>query len=297
MTSAFDAIVAKLAGWWTAGLLLLPNLAAALLVVALAWLVARLASASVRRLLRQVTPYNEINGLLARLVWILTVGTGVFVALGMLGLDKTVTSLVAGAGVLTLVAGLAFQDLASNFIAGILLQLRHPFRTGHLIRTNEVYGTVEHINLRATLVRTLQGQLAVIPNREVFQKPLLNFSHFGSRRVDLSVGVTYGTDLPHAQAVARDALAALPARDPSRPPEVFYEGFGESSIDMTVRVWIPFERESEFLEARSDAVMRLKQAFDNADITIPFPIRTLDFSEVGGRRLGEEMREDARPPR
>src|SRR5690606_20525052 len=81
--------------------------------------------------------FAEINELLARLVWVLTVGTGLFVALGMLGLDKTVTSLVAGAGILTLVAGLAFQDLASNFIAGILLQLRHPFRTGHLIRTNE----------------------------------------------------------------------------------------------------------------------------------------------------------------
>lgn len=87
----------------------MPNALAALIVVALAWLAARLAATATRQVLRQVTPYDEIKGLLARVARAATFGAGVFVALGMLELDKTVTSLIAGAGILTLVAGLAFQ--------------------------------------------------------------------------------------------------------------------------------------------------------------------------------------------
>jgi small conductance mechanosensitive channel len=219
---------------------------------------------------------------------------GTFIALGVLQLDKTVTSLIAGAGVLTLVAGLAFQDLASNFIAGLLLQLRQPFRTGALIKTNDYFGIVEHINLRATVMRTHTGQRVYIPNKDVFNHPIENFSALGRRRVDIKVGVSYGDDLARAGDIAVAAVEGVPGREPDQPVELFYEGFGDSSINFVVRFWIPFSREPEYLEARSQAVMRIKQAFDAQDVTIPFPIRTLDFSRVGGRLLSEDLR-DARP--
>ena len=219
--------------------------------------------------------------------------TGLFVALGILELDKTVTSLIAGAGILTLVAGLAFQDLAANFIAGILLQLRHPFRRGQLVKTNDFYGTVEHINLRATVIRTLTGQLVFVPNKDVFQSPLQNFSSEGRRRVDVPVGIWYGDDLARAERIAIAAVEEVPGRDPSRPVELFYEGFGDSSIDFMVRFWIPFDnREPDYLAARSEAVKRIKSAFDAQGVTIPFPIRTLDFSKIGGRMLHQELAPD-----
>ena len=290
--TAQDLLV-KLRSWVDGAVLMLPNLAAAVLTLVGFWLVARILSGLTARVLRRATPYEEINRLLTNLVWTTVMATGLFVSLGILQLDKTVTSLVTGAGILTLIAGLAFQDLATNFIAGILLQLRHPFRTGHLVKTSDFYGTVEHINLRATVLRTLTGQLVFVPNKDVFQSPLQNFSASGHRRVDVSVGVSYGDDLEKAQRVAMQAVEDVPGRDRDRPVELFYEGFGDSSIDFTLRFWIPFEnREPDYLAARSEAVKRIKRAFDAEGVTIPFPIRTLDFSTVGGRRLSEEWRPD-----
>lgn len=286
---AFNDLVAKLDGWLDAAVLMLPNLGAALLILLASWIAARVLSKLTARLLRKTTPYLEINRLLSRLVWLGVMAAGMFVALGILQLDKTVTSLVAGAGILTLVAGLAFQDLASNFIAGLLLQLRQPFRSGALVKTNDYYGIVEHINLRATVLRTLTGQRVYIPNKDVFNQPIENFSAYGRRRVDVPVGVSYGDDLERAGRIAVGAIEQVPGREADRPVELFYEGFGDSSINFVVRFWIPFEKEPDYLEARSEAVKRIKRAFDEEGVTIPFPIRTLDFSPVGGRLLSEEL--------
>jgi small conductance mechanosensitive channel len=289
----FDSVnelIRKLDGWLDAAILMLPNLAAAVLIILAAWIGARIAANLTARVLARTTHYVEINRFLSRLVLIAIIAGGTFIALGVLQLDKTVTSLVAGAGILTLVAGLAFQDLASNFIAGLLLQLRQPFRTGALIRSNDYYGVVEHINLRATVLRTLTGQRVYIPNKDVFSGPIENFNAYGRRRIDLPVGISYGDDLQRARAIAIAAVEGVPGREPDRPVELFYEGFGDSSINFVVRFWIPFEHEPDYLEARSEAVQRIKQAFDEQGVTIPFPIRTLDFSQVGGQLLSEELR-------
>lgn len=292
----FDAIndlVNKLDGWVDTAILMLPNLAAAVLILVVFWIAARVLANLTARVLKRTTHYVEINRFLTGLVFFAVMSGGTFIALGVLQLDKTVTSLVAGAGILTLVVGLAFQDLASNFIAGLLLQLRQPFRTGALIKSNDYFGIVEHINLRATVVRTPSGQRVYIPNKDVFNSPIENFSALGRRRVDVKVGISYGDDLARARDIAVAAVEGVPGREPDQPVELFYEGFGDSSINFVVRFWIPFSREPEYLEARSQAVQRIKQAFDAHDVTIPFPIRTLDFSRVGGRLLSEEMR-DAR---
>lgn len=282
-------LMRKLDGWLDAAVLMLPNLAAAILITAAFWFAARLLSSVVARVLKRTTHYVEINRLLSRLVFLAIMAAGSFIALGVLQLDKTVTSLVAGAGILTLVVGLAFQDLASNFIAGLLLQLRQPFRIGALVKTNDYYGVVEHINLRATVLRTLSGQRVFIPNKEVFNQPIENFSAYGRRRIDLPVGISYGDDLERAKGIAIAAVEAVPGREPDQPVELFYEGFGDSSINFVIRFWIPFTHEPDYLEARSQAVQRIKRAFDEQAVTIPFPIRTLDFSQVGGRLLSEEL--------
>lgn len=287
---SLNDLIQKLDGWLDAAILMLPNLLAAVLIVVVAWIAGRIAANLTARVLARATHYVEVNRFITRLVFIAVLSAGTFIALGVLQLDKTVTSLIAGAGILTLVVGLAFQDLASNFIAGLLLQLRQPFRTGALIRSNDYYGTVEHINLRATVIRTLTGQRVYIPNKDVFNQPIENFNAYGRRRVDLPVGISYGDDLERARAIAIAAVEGVPGREAERPVELFYEGFGDSSINFMVRFWIPFEKEPDYLAARSEAVQRIKKAFDAQGVTIPFPIRTLDFSQVGGQLLSEELR-------
>jgi len=263
LADTFRQLIGKLEDWLHQGILMLPNLAAAIVVALLFWILARIASNVTGRMLRRATPYREINTLLTRLVWAAIVAAGVFVALGILQLEKTVTSLVAGAGVLTLIIGFAFQDLAANFIAGILLQLRHPFRQGQLVRTNNFYGTVEHIDLRNTIIHTLTGQIVHLPNKDVFQNPLENFSAAGSRRVDIPVTVPHDSNLDQAERLAIGAVDTVDARDTSRPVEVFYESVSGDSVAFTVRFWIPFDdQEREFLAARAAAVKSIKRALD-----------------------------------
>lgn len=292
---AWDLLVRKVTGWGRDLVLLLPNLAVAVLVLVGFWLLARLARGVVRRVLTRFSHSAEVNKLVAQTVYIALLAAGVFISLGILGLQKTVASLLAGAGIIGLALGFAFQDIAANLMAGIYLSMRHPFRHGHLIKTNDYFGTVQRIRLRWTEVWTQQGQLALIPNKQIFENPILNYTALGRRRIDLTLGVSYGDDLEKARQVAMRAVEEISTRDPAREVELFYDEFADSSIDFTVRFWIPFAKQTDYLAARSEAIIRIKQAFDAEGITIPFPITTLDFGAKGGERLAEVLEETPRP--
>ncbi len=286
---AISKVLEKLDGWLEQLVLLLPNLLVALLVVVAFWLAAKLVKKALVRLLDPIVP-GQIARLLGTLAYLATLIVGVSVALGIVGLQKTVASLLAGAGIIGLALGFAFQDIAANFMSGVLLAIRRPFRVGELIETNDFFGTVQRITLRSTEIRTPPGQIVLVPNSQVFQNPIVNFSRTGERRVDLSVGVAYGDDLEKARSVAVAAVEQIEARQADRPVELFFEEFGDSSINFVVRFWIDFSRQAEYLAARSEAIERVKVAFDEAGLTIPFPIRTLDFGVVGGEKLSEELR-------
>lgn len=104
-------------------------------------------------------------------------------------------------------------------------------------------------------------------------------------RVDLQCGISYGDDLEKVKSVAMGAIDSVSSRNTERDVEFFYEEFGDSSINFVARFWIEYGGHQDFLAARSEGIMRLKKAFDENDIMIPFPIRTLDFGIKGGERL------------
>ena len=285
--SATAGILAdKLFGWYEAAIAALPNLVIAVVIVVAAAFVARLVRTLVVNLLHRVTERapqaRNVVDLLGTLAYVAVLAAGTFIALGVLNLDGIVTTLLAGAGVVGLALGFAFQDIASNFIAGILMAVRVPFLVGEIIETNGFTGTVEEITLRSTLLKTFQGQMVILPNAKVYGDPIVNYSRLGSRRVDLGCGVGYGDDLGRAQQVALDAIDGLEARDGNKPVQLYYTEFGDSSINFTVRFWVDFQAQTDFLEAQSQAIMAVKSAFDRHGVTIPFPIRTLDFDPNGG---------------
>jgi small conductance mechanosensitive channel len=289
--NAWTLLSRKLTGWGRQFVLLLPNLLLAVLVVVLTWLLARLVRNMVARLLKRVSHSEQVNWLVAQAVYVAVFAAGTFIALGILGLDKTVASLMAGAGIVTLALGFAFQDIAANLMAGIYLSVRRPFRRGQLIKTQDYFGTVNQINLRWTEVYTQQGQLVLIPNKQVFENPIMNYSSLGRRRIDLNVGVSYGDDLVKAREVAVRAVEEIPERLADRPVELYYEEIGESSINFVIRFWISFSKQADYLAARSEAIIHIKQAFDAEGITIPFPTRVLDFAVKGGETLAEVLKE------
>lgn len=289
LPSLYDRLSAKLEGWFQELVVMLPNLAVAILAVLAFGLAARWVGKAVRATLLRVSgnePISDLCGSLARLA---TVAVGVFAALSMLQLDRTLTSLLAGVGVVGLALGFAFQDIAANFMSGLIMALKRPFNVGDLIEIEGRKATVQRIELRATLVQTLDGLSILVPNKEIFQNAIINYTRTKSRRMDLSVGTAYCDDLEKVREVTMAAVRELEGRDLTRDVELFFEAFGDSSINFTLRVWLAESDEISYLNARSEAMIAIKKAYDREGITIPFPIRTLDFGAkvVGGERIDE----------
>ena len=287
----YQDVMGKLSKWAETFGETLPNIIVALLALALFWLLARVACSASDRALRRFDTHEAARDLISRIVRIGVLLAGVVVALGVMNLDKALASILAGAGIVGLALGFAFQDLAGNLISGVGLAIhqRWPFKIGDVVETNDVFGVVEKIYLRTSIIRMLDGKTAVIPNKQIYQNKVLNHSASGTRRVDLACGVSYGDDLEKVRQVVMDTLASIEPRDRSRDVEVFFTGFGSSSIDLVGRFWVDYEKQPDFLDAQSRAIMAVKKAFDANDIVIPFPIRTLDFGIRGGKPLAESF--------
>ncbi len=290
LNDAYGIVMGKIEDWITGFIAMLPNLVVAIFVLIIFFVAGKLARKAVNNLLSRVTNNKTITNLLETIVSIAIIGIGVFIALSVLNLDDTVTALLAGAGILGLALGFAFQDIASNFISGVILSIRHPFGIGDIIQTNDFYGTVEKLNLRNTIMKTVTGQIVYIPNKKVFENPLENFTSTGIRRVDLSCGISYGDDLEKARDIALKAVDQVENVLSNKGIEFYYDEFGDSSINFKIRFWVSFVTNPDFWQARSDAIIAITKAFDQNDIMIPFPIRTLDFGIRGGEKLNSMIR-------
>ncbi|MEL6543857.1 MAG: mechanosensitive ion channel family protein [Myxococcota bacterium] len=285
--SLLGAFQDKLIRWLETFFSMLPNIVVALLVVAIFLLVSRWFGVGARRLLLKTTNNRPISDLLGSVTRLSVFLLGLFIALGLLNLDKTVTSLIAGLGVLGIALGFAFQDIASNFMAGVMMAVRRPFDVDDTVEIAGKVGRVKKIEMRATVVQTLDGLVVTLPNKDVFQKPIVNYTSTPERRMELQVGVAYNSDLEAVRKLVLEVGQDTPMRDLTREPEVFFQEFGDSSINLVLLVWLNRGDEGSYQSARSATLIRLKRRFDRAGIVIPFPIRTLDFgaSEVGGVAL------------
>lgn len=289
-------IIEKLQTWIDILAAMLPNLVVAFLVFVAFVAFGRMTSAVLRQGLSRISRNDSVNDLLSIVARFALTAVGLFLALGVLNLDGVVTSLLAGVGVVGLALGFAFQDIAANFMSGVIMAFSRPFDVGDFIETGPHLGTVEGIDLRTVRLRTTTGERVLIPNRQVYNDALVNYTETPDRRVDVLVGVAYSDDLELARRAAREAIDQHSMRDDGRPIGVYFERFADSSIELSAQFWIRFRTQQDYLEARSEAVMKLKAAFDSHDLTIPFPIRTLDFGAraVGGASAGEVLNLQAR---
>lgn len=284
---ALELIQQKLYDWMRDFIRLLPNLLLAALVMVVGFYLSKIISRIARKAFNRLSHGAVITHLFGSFVYISCIGITVFIALSILGLDKALTSMLAGAGIAGLAFAFAFQDIAANFMSGILITLRRPLRVGDVVKVKDYMGKVQTVNLRDTVLMTFQGQMVIIPNKEVLQNPIENFSLLGKRRMDLTVGVSYGEDLQKVKDLTLKAVSSIPGLSPENPVTFFYEEFADSSINFSIRIWVATPEQPDYLRVRSEAIQNIKQAYDEAGITIPFPIRTLDFGIKGGQTLGE----------
>ena len=285
---SFEKLYSKLSGWVSEFILALPNIIIALLVLGISYFVAKYLKKGVHKTMLRVTNNRTVTSVIASVAVALFMIVALFVVLNILNLSEAVTALLGTAGVIGLAVGLALQDPLINLFSGVLMSVKEKYNIGDLVETNGYLGTIQRITLRSTILRTPTGQEVVIPNKDVIQNPLVNYTRSNERRVDLECGVSYGDDLEKVKRVTYEAIknADITLKE-DKPIEVFFKEFGGSSINFVLRFWYESTRQRDYFEARDLAIIAIKKAFDNNEITIPFPITTLDFGIEGGVRLDE----------
>lgn len=268
----------KFLSWYQSLIEMLPNFVVAIVLLLLFYGLAKLTKRVLNRTLNKLIHNRAVSRLIISIVYITIIIIGLFIALEVLNLDKTVTSLLAGVGVISLALGLAFQDAAANLFAGIVLAVRSPIRVDDIVEFDEHLGTITAIDLRTTTILTPQGQNIIIPNRNIFQNPYKHYTINGVRRIDLEVGISYKDDLDKVESVTLEAIKSIEILLENKPVNLFFSEFGDSSINFVVQYWIKFGKINDFLYAQSEGIKRIKKAYDQSGISIPFPIRTIDFS-------------------
>jgi small-conductance mechanosensitive channel len=158
------------------------------------------------------------------------------------------------------------------------MSIRRPFDAGHQVSVNGFEGTVESINLRETGLVGFDGVRIHLPNSGVWSNPIVNYTELGQRRTTLEVGVSYSTDLDHAQEVILDVMRNIEGLDDNPAPEAFVEEFGDSGIQFAVRFWHGADFAIEW-RVRDRLARALKKRFDAEAITIPFPQRDVHLIE------------------
>jgi small conductance mechanosensitive channel len=191
-------------------------------------------------------------------------------------LDVQLAPVLGALGLGGLAIAFAAQSILENFFSSIVLRARRPFRRGDQVSSGDFAGVVEEINFRTVVLRLFSGERVLIPCSRVLSEPIVNITVAGQRRTTVEVGVAYDTPLPLARDTLVAAVASVEGVRRQPPPAVWAEAFGESSIDFAVWFWSAPEN-AETWRVRSEVVLAIKAAFDDAGIEIPFPQRTVGF--------------------
>ena len=269
----------KLDGWLDAIILKLPNIILAILTMVLFYFIAR----GVRKLLKKYLLKHigqvSIQDIIAKTVFVIIVLIGFFVALGVMDLDKVLTSILAGAGVLGLAIGLALQGTLSNTVGGFMLSFMPSIRINDSIKNGDASGVVQEITLRNIIIKTPQNNITVIPNSSFVEGPFTNYSLEERGRIFVNCGVGYESNLQNVEDLTVKTISDNFEQKNGEEVEFYFTEFGDSSINFMVRFWTDMTSFKQEHAARHKAVKLIKKAFDGNDINIPFPIRTLDFGK------------------
>jgi len=279
MKSSWNNMLDRLSNWIDLAILNLPNFIVALIVFIIAiWLsknLQRWSSKALSRLIKQ----PSVRSLVSKLLSALIIAMGLFMALGVLNLDTVLTSLLAGAGVAGLAIGLALQGTLSNTFSGIFLAVDDILNVGDWIETNGYSGTVVEIDLRCTKIKESDNNLVIIPNKTILENPFKNYGLTTRIRTSITCGVSYQSNLQEVKALAISTIQKIYPPLVTEQIEFHYLNFGESSIDFQLRFWVNATANITSLEAKSEAIINLKDAFDENNIEIPYPIRTIFNSD------------------
>lgn len=246
------------------------NVIGAIIILALGKIGAGLARRIVKKLLVRSNTDASVISFVGSLAYTLVLVFAVLAALAKFGIQTT--SFIAVLGAAGLAIGLALQGSLANFAAGFLLLVLRPFKAGDYIDAAGVGGTVEEIHLFTTTLATPDNVRIIVPNSKLFSDTIKNYSANDTRRLDMTVGIGYGSSIEKALEVVRELLAAEPRILPEPAPQIAVAELADSSVNLIVRPWV---KKADYWAVKFDFTRALKEGFDRNGIEIPFPQRTV----------------------
>jgi small-conductance mechanosensitive channel len=256
----------------------LPFVLFGLLILALSIAAGMLATRAARSFLRRRIRTKLLQTVIARVVGTFVFLCGVYLVMRVSGLTQLALTVVGGTGLIGLVIGIAFRDITENFLASIFLSLQRPFETGDLVEISGVTGYIQQLNMRTTILMTLDGNLVQIPNANVYKTNLCNFTTNSNRREDFTIGIGYDASISDAQEVARKVLADHPAVLNDPEPSVLADSLGMSTVSLRIYFWLN-GRQHSWLKVRSSVIRLVKIAFQKHGISMPDEAREVVFPQ------------------
>lgn len=242
------------------------NIVAAIAIVIIGMIVARIVSNTVNRLMLARKIDATVADFLSALVRYGIIAFTLIAALGRVGVQTA--SVIAVLGAAGLAVGLALQGSLSNLAAGVLLVMFRPFRAGEYVDLGGVAGTVLNVQIFSTTMRTVDGKIVVIPNGKIIAGNIINFSREPVRRNEFIIGVAYDSDIDQVKKILTDIIQSEDRILKDREMTVRLNELGASSINFVVRVW---SNSSDLQSVYWDVLERIKREFDANGISFPYP--------------------------
>ena len=254
------------------------RLLAALVVFVIGRWAAKAATGAFRRGIAKVGVEETLARFLANLIYIALIALVILTALSTLGVNTT--NFLAIVGAAGLAVGLALKDSLSNFAAGVMLVFFRPFKVGDFIEGAGISGTVDSIRIFSTVLKTPDNRIITVPNALIYGTTITNFTAASTRRVDLSIGISYDDDIGRAKALIQGVIAEDSRILADPPSQLLLMELGASSVDIAVRVWVAT---SDYWNVRSDLLESIKRTLEGAGLSIPYPQRDIHIvSSVNG---------------
>ena len=254
----------------------IPYLIVASLVFVIFWVLSIFFKKAVTRILGSRKHHQNLVTVFRRVGSALILFLGFMVAMIIAVPSFTPGKLIGALGIGSVAIGFAFKDIFQNLLSGILLLLSEPFRIGDQIISGNFEGTVEDIQIRATTIRTYDGRKVVIPNSQLYTSTMTVNTAYSQRRLEFDVGIGYENNIIDAQQVILSVLKAAPTVSKLAEPSVIATALADSSVVLRVRWFIDDGTQTNRVASINEVIILVKEALEKANISIPFPVTTLD---------------------
>jgi small-conductance mechanosensitive channel len=264
------------------------NLLTVAIILAISMIISQIIHINLKKALCDKLRKNELE-ILLKVVRYSIIVIAILSILPLLSIN--LTGLLVAGGFAGIVIGFASQSVVANLVSGVFLVIERPIKIGDQIAIEGVEGYVEDIHFFSTIVRSYDGIYVRLPNEKVFTNVISNYDVDVARRINYTVGISYADDAHNAIGILGKVLEDHPFVLKNPAPQIYVESLGDSAVNLTAYFWAPT---SEWMSVKAELLIKIKAAFDNAGIEIPFPQRVLWFGTGAPDHLPEKKKKEGR---